>query len=124
MKLSRVENTAEDRRKAKAWLVDLRKAQGWGRGDVAELLGTNTDTVKNWELPSRGFANGFTLMRYLRLLGVLADEAPVDIPALGRLAALEAEVAESVKLGREALEILREAQRQVRGEQLAQGSGG
>lgn len=91
-----MEDAAEDKRQTKAWLVELRKAQGWERGDVAEMLGTSTDTIKNWELPSRGFANGLPLMRYLRLLGVLSDEAPVTTPGLSRLAALEEKADEAL----------------------------
>lgn len=63
---------------------------------MADLIGTSTDTIKNWELPSRGFANGLTLMRYLKLLGVLSDEAPVMIPGLSRLAAVEVKVDETL----------------------------
>lgn len=95
-KLSRVESLLEERRRTKLWLAELRKAQGWERGDVAEMLGTSSESIKNWELPSRGFANGFTLIRYLRLLGVLADEAPVTTPGLDRLAALEEKVDEAL----------------------------
>jgi transcriptional regulator with XRE-family HTH domain len=113
----------QDERKAvKEWLRGLRDAQGMSRPDIAEFVGVTPETIKNLENPKRGFANGFTLLRYLKLLGVLSDEAPVGLPGLGRLAVLEDKVAECVSLVREALQLLREADRPIHEEPRAQRS--
>lgn len=88
---------AAERRTVKAWLRGLREAQGWSQADVGEMLGVSRETIGGLESAKKGFSNGFTLIRYLRLLGVLSNEAPVEIPGLGRLAALEEEVAQLPK---------------------------
>lgn len=82
-----------DRLATKEWLRELRDARKLSRTDVAEIIGASSETVKNWESPTRsGFSQSLTLIRYLRLLGVLVD-APVQLPGLGRLGSIEAKVA-------------------------------
>lgn len=76
----------------KAWLRDCREALGLRQEDVADTMGVTVKTVQNMESPQAGLPRALSLMRYLRVLGVVT-EAPVEAPGLSRLESLEATVA-------------------------------
>ena len=83
--------TKEERRALKVWLTEL-LPEGMSRNDVADDLGVTRKTISSMLNPeSQSFANGLTMLRYLRLAGAVVD-APADSPASSRLAALEAKV--------------------------------
>lgn len=89
-------STQAERKELKAWLRVLRESQNWSQVDVAEMLSVSRETIGGLENEKKGFSNGFTLIRYLKLLGVLSAEAPVTTPGLGRLAALEEKTDEAL----------------------------
>lgn len=79
-----------ERVRVKRWLRGLREDQKMSRATAADALEVTPETIRNLEHEKRGFANGFTLLGYLRLLGVLVD-SPVDLPGISRLEAIQAD---------------------------------
>lgn len=113
----------DDEIAAKRWLRQLRDDSGLSQAALAEAVGTSRRTVLNAESEREdaGWPNGFTLLRMLQELGVVTGAAvQTDRP----LARLEASVAESVALTREAIQLLREARGQADGGRRAQRSAG
>lgn len=72
----------------KEWLTGL-LPEDMSRNDVAYELGVTRKTISNMLNPDvDAFGNGFTMLRYLRLVGALAS-APEPSRATSRLAGLE-----------------------------------
>lgn len=92
----------------KLWLRALREERGYTQDEVALVLNVDAKTIKNLESPRQGFANGLTILRYLRFLGVLLD-APAETEQTDRLGSLERSVAKAVALTAEILRLNQDA---------------
>lgn len=78
-----------DRRALKEWMTGLLPADR-SRADIAHELGVDRKTISTILNPeTANFGNGYTLLRYLRIVGALND-APTEPAGLSRLAAIEA----------------------------------
>lgn len=74
----------EGRAELKRWLREVMPAD-LSQQAIADELGVTRKTISNLLSPNAGFGNGLTMIRYLRLAGVVADA-----PSSGsRLATLE-----------------------------------
>ncbi len=81
----------EEKRALKEWLTSL-LPDDFSRNDVAYELGVSRKTISSMLNPDAdGFGNGLTMLRYLQLVGAVA-EAPAANPASSHLGALEASV--------------------------------
>ena len=97
----------DEQRELKEWLRGL-KPEDLSRADVAYELSVSRKTITTMLNPhSEGFANGLTMLRYLRLVGALVDAPEADATG-SRLAALEKKVDEVIVLLERALLAIQE----------------
>jgi transcriptional regulator with XRE-family HTH domain len=103
-----------------------RKELGWTHQELADAMEVELRTAQRWQtgtLPRLG-----TLMRLADVMGVeqsyFVEDAQASPSLDDRLAALQEAVTESVALTKEAISLLREAQRQEREDPPARSSGG
>lgn len=75
---------------AKAWLRQLRIEHGYTQKELGEAVGVSDRVILEAEKPGAGWPGGFTVLRMLQELGVVAG---VPEQARSPLAELEAEVA-------------------------------
>lgn len=95
----------QEKHALKTWLTGL-LPEGLSRNDVAYELNVSRKTVSTMLNPeSDGFGNGYTMLRYLRLVGALKD-APDATPETSRLARLQDELEETQELVRRGFEAL------------------
>ena len=74
----------EEQAELKRWLREV-MPDDLSQQAIADELGVTRKTISNLLSPNAGFGNGLTMIRYLRLAGVVAD-----VPSGGsRLATLE-----------------------------------
>lgn len=100
--------TKSEKRALKEWLTSV-MPEGMSRNDIADELGVTRRTI-SWMLNPKAEAfPGLTMLRYLQLAGAVI-EAPMESPASSRLAALEGQVAESIRLTKRALALLGDQQ--------------
>lgn len=95
----------EEDRELKEWLRGL-LPEGYSREDIADELNVTRKTITSMlSLSSTSFANGRTMLGYLRFVGALRD-APEEHRQTSRLARLEArqlELAEMIAQGFDSL---------------------
>lgn len=89
MKLALVDrDLTDDERNFKEWLTKLLPADR-GRNAVAQDFGVSRRTIANMLNPkSSAWANGYTMLRYLRLVEALKDP-PAESAASSRLVRIE-----------------------------------
>ena len=98
----------------KTWLRECRVQSGMTQAELGQRMGLTGRAVLNAEsLKEPGLPRGLPFLKMLRALGVVADAPLAADPLDVRLESLEAQVAASVDLTKEALELLREAQQRA-----------